>query len=411
MNILENIGEGLNSIKGNKLRTILTASVIAIGISSLVGILTAIDAIRGSVEDSFSNLGSKTFTISDKRMRGSNGGKKSKIFAKIKFEELQKFKNKFEKSEMVSLSSVLSGNAEVKRDSKVTNPNVMIRGTDDNFLAIDGYDLSEGRNFSSNEIQSGSLVAIITSDIKTLLFDDNESPINGKINFLGVSCRVIGTLKSKGSASGGGNFDRRVIVPLNVARVIASERNLRFQATVAIDEFYEADESIGLATGLMRSIRGDRPIDENSFEIRANQSIAERLDEISIYLKLGGFTIGFITLLGASIGLMNIMLVSVTERTREIGLRKSLGATPNKIRQQFLIEAVVICQMGGFGGIVMGIGIGNLIAQIIGSNSFIIPWVWVFFGVITSMIVGLMSGYIPAHKASRLDPIDSLRFE
>ena len=411
MNILENIREGLNSIKGNKLRTILTASVIAIGISSLVGILTAIDAMKESVEESFSNLGSKKFTIIDKRVRGSSGGKKSKIFTKIKFEELQKFKNKFEKSEMVSLSSVLSGNAEVKRDSKVTNPNVMIRGTDDNFLAIDGYDISEGRNFSSNEIQSGSLVAIITSDIKTLLFDDNESPIGEKINFLGVSCRVIGTLKSKGSASSRGNFDRRVIVPLNVARVIGSERNLRFQATIAMDEFYEADESIGLAIGLMRSVRGDRPIDENSFEIRANQSISEELDEISGYLKLGGFTIGFITLLGASIGLMNIMLVSVTERTREIGLRKSLGATPNKIRQQFLIEALVICQMGGFGGIVMGIGIGNLIAQIIGSNSFLIPWVWVFLGVITSVIVGLISGYIPAHKASRLDPIESLRFE
>ena len=411
MNILENIREGLNSIKGNKLRTILTASVIAIGISSLVGILTAIDAMKESVEESFSNLGSKKFTIIDKRVRGSSGGKKSKIFTKIKFEELQKFKNKFEKSEMVSLSSVLSGNAEVKRDSKVTNPNVMIRGTDDNFLAIDGYDISEGRNFSSNEIQSGSLVAIITSDIKTLLFDDNESPIGEKINFLGVSCRVIGTLKSKGSASSRGNFDRRVIVPLNVARVIGSERNLRFQATIAMDEFYEADESIGLAIGLMRSVRGDRPIDENSFEIRANQSISEELDEISGYLKLGGFTIGFITLLGASIGLMNIMLVSVTERTREIGLRKSLGATPNKIRQQFLIEALVICQMGGFGGIVMGVGIGNLIAQIIGSNSFLIPWVWVFLGVITSVIVGLISGYIPAHKASRLDPIESLRFE
>lgn len=411
MNILENIGEGLNSIKANKLRTILTASIIAIGITSLVGILTAIDAIKGSVEDSFSNLGSKTFTISNKRVKGSSGGKKSKKFTKIKIEELQKFKNKFAKSGMVSLSSVLSGNAEVKRSSKVSNPNVMIRGTDENFLAIDGYDLSEGRNFSSNEIQSGSLVAIITSEIKTLLFDDNESAIGKKINFFGASCRVIGTLKSKGAASSTGNFDRRVIVPLNAARVIGSERNLRFIATVAIDDFYEADESIGLATGLMRSIRGDRPIDENSFEIKANQSIAERLDEISGYLKLGGFTIGFITLLGASIGLMNIMLVSVTERTREIGLRKSLGATPNKIRQQFLIEALVICQMGGLGGIIMGIGIGNLIAKLIGSNSFIIPWVWVLFGVITSMIVGLMSGYIPAHKASKLDPIDSLRFE
>ena len=135
------------------------------------------------------------------------------------------------------------------------------------------------------------------------------------------------------------------------------------------------------------------------------------MDEISGYLKVGGFTIGFITLLGASIGLMNIMLVSVTERTREIGIRKAMGATPLKIRQQFLIEALVICQMGGFGGIILGITIGNVIAQVMGANTFIVPWIWVGFGVMIGMIVGLLSGYLPAHKASKMDPIESLRFE
>ena len=168
---------------------------------------------------------------------------------------------------------------------------------------------------------------------------------------------------------------------------------------------------MGLATGLMRAIRRDPVKQEDSFQITVNQSLAERLGDITGYLRIGGFTIGFITLLGASIGLMNIMLVSVTERTREIGVRKALGATPLKIRQQFLIEAIVICQMGGVGGIILGIAIGNLTSSLISDGGFVIPWVWIVFGVAVGMIVGLISGYLPAYKASKLDPIDSLRFE
>jgi putative ABC transport system permease protein len=180
---------------------------------------------------------------------------------------------------------------------------------------------------------------------------------------------------------------------------------------VAIADPTEMEGAMGEATQLMRAIRGDRPGEEESFDISRSQSLADRLGQITIYLQIGGFAIGFITLIGASIGLMNIMLVSVTERTREIGVRKALGATPLKIRQQFLIEAIVICQMGGIGGIVFGIIIGNLVAGFIGPGGLIIPWGWILFGVIVSMIVGLLSGVIPAYKASKLDPIESLRFE
>jgi putative ABC transport system permease protein len=166
-----------------------------------------------------------------------------------------------------------------------------------------------------------------------------------------------------------------------------------------------------MANGLMRAIRRDPVKQEASFEIVTNRSLAERLGDITGYLKVGGFTIGFITLLGASIGLMNIMLVSVTERTREIGVRKALGATPLKIRQQFLIEAIVICQMGGVGGIILGILIGNLTSGLISGGGFVIPWVWILFGVGVGMFIGILSGYLPAYKASKLDPIESLRFE
>lgn len=206
-------------------------------------------------------------------------------------------------------------------------------------------------------------------------------------------------------------MDRYFLVPLETARRVDPQRKLSYTITVAINDPTQMEYAMGQATGLMRSIRKDPLGQEDSFEVVRNQSLAESLEEITGYLKIGGFGIGFITLLGASIGLMNIMLVSVTERTREIGVRKALGASPTKIRQQFLIEAIVITQMGGVGGIVLGILVGNLIAQVLNVDGFVLPWLWMFVGLLIGMVVGIISGYLPAYKASRLDPIESLRFE
>lgn len=411
MDIQENIREGVKSIQANKLRTILTAAIIAIGITSLVGILTAIDGIKDSINESFSNLGSNTFDIESKRQdRRSQEGKKAKVHPPVRFDEFQKFKEEFRGPGTVSVNTVLTWNAEVKYGSEKTNPNILIRGGDENFLIGDGYDIGQGRSFSHAELEKAGYVAIIGSEVQDALFKNNVSPIGKKITFLGTKFRVIGTLKEQGAA-GTGNTDRRIVVPLNTARLIGVNTWFGYEATIAVANPIQMDEAMGTARGLMRAVRGDRPKEEDSFEIRANMSIAERLDDMMGYLRIGGFTIGIITLIGASIGLMNIMLVSVTERTREIGVRKALGATPLKIRQQFLIEALVICQMGGAGGILLGIGIGNLINSFIGSGNFIIPWIWILFGVAVGMFVGLLSGSIPAFKASRLDPIDSLRFE
>lgn len=412
MDLRENINEGLRSISANKLRTILTAAIIAIGITSLVGILTAIDGIQASINDSFSNLGANSFNIVRKRVdTGSSEGKKSRTYPALKYEELKEFKEKYTGDGFVSLNTFVTGIAEVKYQSKVTNPNIQVRAGDENYLLAKGYDVKLGRSFSPIEIENGAYSVLVGNDIVKTLFENNEDPIGKKISFLGNKFRIIGTIAEQGGVSGNSSVDRSIIMPIETARIIAADRNFGYEATVAMRDPTGIDQATGLATGLMRAIRKDHPKDPDSFEVRISRSLAERLGDITGYLRIGGFTIGFITLLGASIGLMNIMLVSVTERTREIGVRKALGATPLKIRQQFLIEALVICQMGGLGGIVLGILIGNLISGVIGSNTFIIPWLWITFGVVIGMVVGLLSGYLPAYKASQLDPIESLRFE
>lgn len=412
MELLENVKEGVKSIKANTLRTTLTAAIIAIGITSLVGILTAIDGIQASIDDSFSNLGANTFDIERKRTdRGTTDGKKAKVHPPLKYAQLNEFREKYDGPGIVSLNVSITGTAEIKYQSEITNPNIYVRGGDENLLLVEGYDVERGRSFSPSETENGAYVALVGNNVVDELFDDSENPVSKKISILGAKFRIVGTLAEQGGVSGNSNVDRTVIIPLATARVVAADRNFGYEATVALSDPTQIDYSMGVAEGVMRQIRGDRPIDESSFEVRASQSLAERLGEITGYLRIGGFTIGFITLLGASIGLMNIMLVSVTERTREIGVRKALGATPQKIRQQFLVEALVICQMGGFGGIVLGIVIGNVISSFIGSGAFIVPWIWILFGVVVGMLVGLISGYIPAFKAARLDPIESLRFE
>ncbi|MFY0600546.1 MAG: ABC transporter permease [Cyclobacteriaceae bacterium] len=411
MNLRENVKEGLNSIKTNTLRTILTAAIIAIGIMSLVGILTAIDGIQSSINNSLSNLGSNTFDIESVRGdRGARDGKAAQQFPPLTYEHLVTFKEKFNGPALISVNAAVSWNSEVKHGSKVTNPNCRIQGGDYDYLLVDGYDIVKGRSFSRTETENGADVVIIGSEVKSSLFEENEDPINKSISFRGAKFKVIGLLGTQGGAGGDGSVDRMCLIPTLTARKLAAGNRLNYEATVSVSDPSKMDQVVGASTGLMRAIRRDPVKQENSFEIKMNKSLVETLGEVTGYLRIGGFAIGFITLIGASIGLMNIMLVSVTERTREIGVRKALGATPLKIRQQFLIEAIVICQIGGIAGIIFGITIGNLTSVLI-EGDFVIPWLWMIFGVAVGMFVGLVSGYLPAYKASKLDPIESLRFE
>ena len=410
MHLIENIREGLRAIQGNLLRTILTGLIISLGIMSLIGILTAVDSIKQSVNQTFSSLGANSFDIRNRQgNRMHSGGKQQKIHPPITFQEALQYKKRSRTNTRVSLSTVISGSAVVKGNGKKTNPNSRVVGGDENYLLNENKNLESGRGFSNVELENGVNVAILGSEIAKKLFE-KRNPVGKDISMMGQRYKVVGVLEKSGSTMGGG-ADRMVLIPLLTANRLPRDFALTYNIKTAILSTENLMYAMGEATGLMRQIRRDPLGQEDSFEITRSDSLVKTLDSISGNLRIGGFIIGFITLLGASIGLMNIMMVSVTERTREIGVRKALGATMLQIRQQFLIEAIVICVLGGIAGIILGIVMGNLVATTIGEGSFYVPWLWVVVGLVVCIVVGLVSGYYPAYKASKLDPIESLRYE
>lgn len=407
---LENLRIALSSVRSQSLRTFLTIMIIAIGIMALVGILTAIDVIKEGITANFTTMGANTFNIRNKgsNVRINRSDKRPPIYKYISYDEAVRFKKEFEISPFVGISCVGSRSAIIKHGSDKTNPNIAIFGGDENYMITSGYELVEGRNFSAQELKSGSNVAIIGQEIKANLFP-TTSPINKDITIGAVQVKVIGLLKEKGSSFGFGG-DKIAILPVkNVRRHFASG-NTSYVINVLASRPELLEATVAEATGLFRIIRKLKIKEELNFDITRSDNLSALLIDNLSFVSIAATLIAIITLIGAAIGLMNIMLVSVTERTREIGVRKAIGATAITIRNQFLIEAIVICQLGGLLGIALGIFMGNAVSMFF-NQGFIIPWLWMILAGILCFIVGLASGIIPAIKAANLDPIEALRFE
>ena len=410
MNYSENVKVALQSVKGNKLRTFLTAIIIAIGITALVGILTSIEAIEGSLTNTFSSMGANSFTIRNRGIgiRIGGGGQRPKRFKSIDYRQATEFKSSFTFPAMISVNVFASFGGTVKYGNEKTNPNISILGADENYMASAGYKLASGRNFSQSELEYGTSVVLIGDEIKTRLFPSAD-PVNKTIHIGNNKFRIIGVLKAKGSSVGFGG-DKVCVIPLLRAKQVMTITSPSYTISVTGDDPAQMEAAIGEATSLFRNVRNLKVSDENNFEITKSDAIAQTFIDNLRYVRWGGIVIGTITLIGAAIALMNIMIVSVTERTREIGIRKAIGATPLVIRRQFLIEAIVICLMGGITGVFLGILIGNLLSMVMG-GSFIMPWAWTILGLTLCIGVGLISGLYPAIKASKLDPVESLRYE
>ncbi len=400
----------MRAIRSNKVRSVLTICIIAFGIMALVGILTAIDAIKTSLTSQFTVMGANSFTISSRGMNIQIGNNRyrARNYSRITYREASEFKDRFNEPAFVSVSYGVSGMATVKYGNEETNPNITLSGVDENYLTVSGYEVSSGRNFSADEVQMNRRLVLLGADVANVLFPTGVDPLDKEISVAGMKLRVAGVLKPKGASAISG--DNICLMPVTTARQYFPRPNMNFSITVMPVNPVNLEILSGEAEAVFRVVRNLDPRDETDFNITKSDNIVALLLKNIKYVTLAATLIGIVTLFGAAVGLMNIMLVSVSERTREIGVRMAIGAKPRTIKNQFLFESILIGQFGGFFGIVLGIMIGNVVSSLL-KSSFVIPWIWVTMGIVVCFIVGVVSGYAPAVKAANIDPIEALRYE
>ena len=404
----ESIDMALRAVRSNRLRSSLTIAIIALGITSLVGILTAVDSMDATLKDAYSRMGAGIINIRSlysmpadmRRIRNSR---------EISRAQAERFTDYYRAPATVTIFTTVLSGTRAEAGQKRTNPTTDVIATDGNYMKYNMLELSSGRSLSAADVEGGRFYCVIGDNVARTLFEAQEDPVGQTVHISGRSYIIIGVAAPVGN-NAGGSMDGSILVPYTNALANLATSTPDFTIGILPDPSVSPEAAATEAEMTFRAVRRLAPFDDADFRITRSEAVIEELNSTMRTLTIAAIVIGLVTLTGAAVGLMNIMLVSVRERTREIGTRKALGAASKRIKAQFLMESVIIGQTGGLIGIAAGILIGNIIAAVM-QASFVIPWLWMLLAIALCMAVGILSGYIPAKRAAALDPIECLRYE
>ena len=410
MKISQLIVLAFNSLKTNRLRTLLTVLGIVVGIFSIIVVMTIITMLQTSIEGGFQFLSKNTFEIRKWpaiHVGGHDSWDKYRNRKDITLEDYYRFEEGMTNAKIVGAMQGRGGKI-IKFNNDETNPNVYCVGVTQGVYSTLNLEIEDGREFRNNEINYSADVCVLGHFIVEKLFY-NTDPIGKTVKLDGNPLRVIGTIKKRPEIFGQSQ-DNYIVIPITTFQSFFGRRRSSVDITVMAYSNEDYANTIESAIGHMRKIRKIKPGEENDFDIFSNESMIGQVNDITGGVKIGALVVSIIALLAAGIGIMNIMLVTVTERTREIGIRKAVGAKKKNILIQFLFEAVFLCILGGFIGIVLGIGVGNFVGGFLNAQT-AIPYDWVLIGLFLCLTVGIIFGTYPAYKAANLDPIEALRHE